>query len=766
MESLLLVCLLLLIGLIAAGVYFHNRLVEVEARVAGLEWREGQREPARPPAAQRSRVEPLPVSPIFAPPPPVRTPPAPRLAPPPRVEAPAPPLGEEPHAAAAEAPRPATDWETTLGGNWLNKLGVFIFVIGLALALGYSFTRLGPWGRVGISLCASFAMLIVGVVIEPREAYRTFARGLLGGGWAGLYTTVYAMQAIPAALVVDSPLIGALLLLAVSVGMIVHSLGYRSQTVTALAYFIAFNTLAITQVTWLTSAALIPLAGSLLFIAHRLRWRQIALLGLVATWTVALLRGDPNAGLWQAQAVMAIYWLLFEAFDLVEPDMFLLPLNAVAALGLSLTKWETAAPDRLWWFLAGAAAAYLASTLWRALRGHEWRPAATLAAGLTAAAIFLRMHHQWIAIGLLIEAELIYLTGVRLRQWYLRAAGTALAVVHVGYLLIAAVGTLPLAAWVPVAAMGAAVFYANRALYQADWYWGFAGSGMLALIIGYKIDEPFWGEAWLGLGAALFATGWWRRLFDFRMQGYLLGALGAVAIALYQPHTAAALAAGAAAGIGAVWGAKNSAQDRFADEEAEALGIAGSVAASYFLAQAAFDLLPSAWVAPAWAALALGTLAIGWRWQGYILAALAFVRCWAMNFDAPQWFVTSAATIACLFAAQFLSARGGRARLYLSVLATALATALIGDRASGSVLTVAWGTEGAVLLAAGFPLRDRVLRISGLALLFLCIFKLFLWDLRQLDTLPRIFSFLVLGLILVGVSWVYTRFREYVARYL
>jgi len=32
MESLLLVCLLLLIGLIAAGVYFHNRLVEVEAR--------------------------------------------------------------------------------------------------------------------------------------------------------------------------------------------------------------------------------------------------------------------------------------------------------------------------------------------------------------------------------------------------------------------------------------------------------------------------------------------------------------------------------------------------------------------------------------------------------------------------------------------------------------------------------------------------------------------------------------------------------------
>ena len=36
----------------------------------------------------------------------------------------------------------------------------------------------------------------------------------------------------------------------------------------------------------------------------------------------------------------------------------------------------------------------------------------------------------------------------------------------------------------------------------------------------------------------------------------------------------------------------------------------------------------------------------------------------------------------------------------------------------------------------------------------------------KLDTLPRIFSFIVLGALLVGVSWVYTRFREQVQRYL
>jgi hypothetical protein len=49
------------------------------------------------------------------------------------------------------------------------------------------------------------------------------------------------------------------------------------------------------------------------------------------------------------------------------------------------------------------------------------------------------------------------------------------------------------------------------------------------------------------------------------------------------------------------------------------------------------------------------------------------------------------------------------------------------------VLTVAWGAEAVVLLAAGFTLRDRVLRLSGLALFLICTLKLFFWDLRNLE---------------------------------
>ena len=106
------------------------------------------------------------------------------------------------------------------------------------------------------------------------------------------------------------------------------------------------------------------------------------------------------------------------------------------------------------------------------------------------------------------------------------------------------------------------------------------------------------------------------------------------------------------------------------------------------------------------------------------------------------------------------------ARLYFSLLTTALTTILLYHEVSGSMLTVAWGIEGIALLIAGFPLRDRVLRVSGLALFLVCILKLFLYDLRSLETPYRIASFIVLGLMMLAVSWIYTRFRDRIARYL
>ena len=85
---------------------------------------------------------------------------------------------------------------------------------------------------------------------------------------------------------------------------------------------------------------------------------------------------------------------------------------------------------------------------------------------------------------------------------------------------------------------------------------------------------------------------------------------------------------------------------------------------------------------------------------------------------------------------------------------------------SGGLLTLSWSLEGIALLALGFALRERALRLSGLSLLLLCIGKVFFYDLRNLETIFRILSFIGLGVVLLLVSWIYTRFKDQMHKYL
>jgi hypothetical protein len=177
----------------------------------------------------------------------------------------------------------AQEWEAVLGGSILNKIGALVLVIGIALFLTYSFTRLTPGGRASIAAALSVTILCCGVAVERRLPYRVFARGLIGTGWAGLYATAYAMYALPATRVIADPFLGSLLLLITAGGMIAHSLRYRAQAITAVAYFSAFAALAATPSTSFAVLSLLPLAVSVLYLAWRFEWHAMAIFGLAAT---------------------------------------------------------------------------------------------------------------------------------------------------------------------------------------------------------------------------------------------------------------------------------------------------------------------------------------------------------------------------------------------------------------------------------------------------------------------------------------------------
>jgi uncharacterized membrane protein len=72
-------------------------------------------------------------------------------------------------------------------------------------------------------------------------------------------------------------------------------------------------------------------------------------------------------------------------------------------------------------------------------------------------------------------------------------------------------------------------------------------------------------------------------------------------------------------------------------------------------------------------------------------------------------------------------------------------------------LSVVWAVYACGLLVAGYMRRLRLLRVMGLALLSVTVLKVFIWDLSSLDRIYRIISFIMLGAILLVVSYFYQR---------
>ncbi len=133
----------------------------------------------------------------------------------------------QPFFASVTKARDAGNWEEMIGGNLLNKLGALVLVIGIALFLSYSLAHMGAVGRAFTGLGVSAAMLAGGLWRERKEEYRMFARGVIAAGWASLYFTSYAMHALPATRVIESPGFGLAFMLAVAAAMVLHSLRYR-----------------------------------------------------------------------------------------------------------------------------------------------------------------------------------------------------------------------------------------------------------------------------------------------------------------------------------------------------------------------------------------------------------------------------------------------------------------------------------------------------------------------------------------------------------
>jgi Predicted membrane protein (DUF2339) len=777
MEFLALVIIAILLGLFwnlrSRILNYEGRLAELTRRVWTLE---NAKAAVAPPPVAVVRPEPVPVLP---PPPPPIFEPAPRPEPEPVTE-------PEPELIVSAKPN-SEEWEAFIGGSLLNKIGALILVVGIALFLGYSFGHLTPGGRAAIALTISSGLLVAGVLLEQRGRYKLFSRGLTGAGWAALYATSYAIYAVPEARIIDNPFIGSVAMLMVAAAMVAHSLYYRSQAATAVAFFAAFAALAVTPNGPFAVVSLIPLAAALLYLASRFEWYWMPLFGLAATYLTCISRGQSDATLPSTQSLFLLYWLLFEGFDLIRTKRgitagglhLVSPLNTFGFLGLSYLAWSSHHVGHMWTASAYAAALFFADTLIRAyirpakenetltdrLQAGSYEASLVISSALAALAIVGRVPGIWSSAALAVEAEVLYLAGIQLASPFVRGLGFCAFAFSLSSVFFNATNLSKTTIlghntwdWTPAALFHAGLFYVNRALRKPNFVFSAAAAIIVATVLAAELPDVWVGAAWAIFGALLYEL-----KDDFRLQSYFLFALGAAAAFLtnvIHPHAPiSALAITLAVGYQAAFR-----RDRV-------LQIGATTATALFSALLVYRLVPTAEQSLAWMALSVVFLLHErvltmheFRAAGSALAALAFL---ATLIQQPSLAV-SLTVVAGLYAAQLLMhlSRFELEETLFSIAGTLLLSIILYGRVSGGLLTVAWGCQGLVLLAAGFPLGQRVLRLQGLALFFTCILKLFLYDLRNLETLYRILSFVALGVILLGVSWVYTRYQDQIKKLL
>src|SRR5262249_50090786 len=83
--------------------------------------------------------------------------------------------------------------EFAVASTWLVRGGVVILVIGIGFLLRYSIDQgwLPPSARVALTILTGVALLVFGVGVLGTK-YQVMGQGLLGGGIATLYFSIFA----------------------------------------------------------------------------------------------------------------------------------------------------------------------------------------------------------------------------------------------------------------------------------------------------------------------------------------------------------------------------------------------------------------------------------------------------------------------------------------------------------------------------------------------------------------------------------------------
>jgi uncharacterized membrane protein len=369
--------------------------------------------------------------------------------------------------------------ELRVGTFWMARIGIVILLTGLVFLGNYAYHRiiplLGPWGKETLLMIAGLALGGAGYWMDRgRESLKNFGRVLLAGGAATIYYTTYAAHFVEGLRVIENPLLGGIILLAVAGGIAWYAERKRSETIATLAVLLSYYTSAINSITGFTLFSSLLLTAVAVYFLARNHWIRLSALSLFATYgSYAFWRFHQFEQLGSTGAVgmgpayIAAYWILFTiavffaastAFRSVDRIAFL-TLNNGAFFGFVSHHFAVHLPDAFWMFAIAFGAVLLGLAALAAYRSsvNSSVDGAYLAQGLIAvtSGLVARFSGPQLSMILALESAAL-LACVRRRHGLLYELGAGLSALGAFALALNQVrlgGALPWSVGIPVASL-------------------------------------------------------------------------------------------------------------------------------------------------------------------------------------------------------------------------------------------------------------------------------------------------------------------------
>jgi hypothetical protein len=151
-------------------------------------------------------------------------------------------------------------FEMELGVKWLGRFGIVALLIGVALALSYSFPQFPNPLKILTGLMSGAGLFYLGHWLLQRAPI--LGRVLQGGGLSVGYISLFATFFMPDVQLIDAPILGLVLLFAYVAGCMVLSHRLKSQTVALLSLAFGYYTAGYSETASLAyaSTAILTLA--------------------------------------------------------------------------------------------------------------------------------------------------------------------------------------------------------------------------------------------------------------------------------------------------------------------------------------------------------------------------------------------------------------------------------------------------------------------------------------------------------------------------